>query len=143
MLCLTNALYHCQPNDASLGPVAVCGHRSFTIDAHLMDFPYWTPTSTFSAHVRLLGGPSHPALLHPVGDIPSVDLTKLRLSDSSGSAESGAYTDPLISPDLDDYTMVGAVHGGEGAGGGAALLGGFCCASFPLARGIARTIKRL
>ncbi|GFN85968.1 hypothetical protein PoB_001247400 [Plakobranchus ocellatus] len=74
-----------------------------------------------------------------------VDLTKLRLSDSSGSAESGAYTDTLLSPDLDDYTLVGAVGGGSagGGGGGTALLGGFCCASFPLARGLARTIKRL
>lgn len=64
----------------------------------------------------------------------TVDLSKLRLSDSSGS-ESGAYTDTLNSPDLDDYTSM--------VSGGQPVMGGFCCATFPLTRGLARTIKRL
>ncbi|KAH9491805.1 Rho guanine nucleotide exchange factor 7 [Bulinus truncatus] len=67
--------------------------------------------------------------------VNSLDLSKLRLSDSSGSAESGAYSESLNSPDLDDYTSI--------VSGGQPLMGGFCCATFPLTRGLARTIKRL
>ncbi|XP_064615538.1 rho guanine nucleotide exchange factor 7-like isoform X3 [Liolophura sinensis] len=65
---------------------------------------------------------------HTVG---SLDLTKLRLNDSADS-DGGSLTDPLISPDQEDYALVRGQ-----------VMRGFCCASFPLAKGLARTIKRL
>lgn len=60
-----------------------------------------------------------------------VDLTKLRLNDST-DPDGGSLTDPLISPDQEDYALVRGQ-----------VMRGFCCASFPLAKGLARTIKRL
>ena len=60
-----------------------------------------------------------------------VDLKKLRLS-ADGTVE--GYGDTLISPESEEYRFV---HGHQG------MIGGFCCASFPIAKGLARTIKRL
>ncbi|KAL8593948.1 hypothetical protein ACOMHN_021800 [Nucella lapillus] len=60
-----------------------------------------------------------------------VDLSKLRFSDSSGSDGTG-YMDPG-SPEYEDYPFIQ----------GRPVMGPFCCATFPLARGLARTMKRL
>uniref|UniRef100_A0A8W8IXB0 Rho guanine nucleotide exchange factor 7 n=1 Tax=Magallana gigas TaxID=29159 RepID=A0A8W8IXB0_MAGGI len=63
--------------------------------------------------------------------VNSLDLKKLRLS-ADGTVE--GYGDTLISPESEEYRFV---HGHQG------MIGGFCCASFPIAKGLARTIKRL
>lgn len=63
----------------------------------------------------------------------AVDLSKLRLSDSSNSGSDGTGYNELGSPELEDYPFLQ----------GRPVMGPFCCATFPLARGLARTIKRL
>ncbi|KAK7466802.1 hypothetical protein BaRGS_00037118, partial [Batillaria attramentaria] len=64
---------------------------------------------------------------------PAVDLSKLRLSDSSNSGSDGLPYGDMGSPEFEDYPFI---HGRP-------VMGPFCCATFPLARGLARTIKRL
>lgn len=59
----------------------------------------------------------------------TVDLKKLRLN-KDGSIQ--GYGDHNISPEMEDFQHV---HGQR--------IPGFCCATFPIAKGIARTIKRL
>eukprot|EP00106_Octopus_bimaculoides_P022317 XP_014789759.1 PREDICTED: rho guanine nucleotide exchange factor 7-like isoform X3 [Octopus bimaculoides] len=63
--------------------------------------------------------------------VNSLDLAKLRLKDNA-NVDSSANGDQLISPDNEEYHVV------QGR-----MMRGFCCASFPLAKGLARTIKRL
>lgn len=63
----------------------------------------------------------------------TVDLAKLRLSDSSNSGSEGTVYCDTGSPEMEDYPFL---HGQP-------VMGPFCCATFPLARGLARTIKRL
>ena len=61
--------------------------------------------------------------------ITSVDLKKLRLStEDSGIGNS----EPLSSPEWDEFpfTSGGMIHG-------------FCCATFPLAKGLTKTVKKL
>lgn len=59
----------------------------------------------------------------------TVDLKKLRLNED-GSIQ--GYGDDDISPEIEDFQYL---HGQR--------IPGFCCATFPIAKGIARTIKRL
>ena len=61
----------------------------------------------------------------------SVDLKKLRLStDDSGIG----HSEPLSSPEWDEFPFTNTEGG---------MIHGFCCATFPLAKGLIRTAKRL
>ena len=75
-------------------------------------------------------------------NLETVDLSKLRLSDVS--AESGAFTDPNWSPEeLDGAGPAAPADARAGGNHHHPMMGGFCCATFPLSRGLLRTIKRL
>ena len=58
-----------------------------------------------------------------------MDLKKLRLNED-GSIQ--GYGDDDISPEIEDFQYLHRQR-----------IPGFCCATFPIAKGIARTIKRL
>ncbi|KAH3810763.1 hypothetical protein DPMN_139160 [Dreissena polymorpha] len=66
----------------------------------------------------------------------AVDLRKLRLcSGDSGVGQSACQsTEPLSSPEWDEFPFT------EMSGG---MIHGFCCATFPLAKGLTKSLKRL
>ena len=64
-----------------------------------------------------------------------MDLKKLRLcSADSGVGQSTQSNDPPSSPEWDEFPF------SQPTGG---MIHGFCCATFPLAKGLTRTLKRL
>jgi len=71
----------------------------------------------------------------------TVDLKKLRLtSKDSGIGQSTQMSnpsDPPSSPEWDEFPFT------DSAGAGGGTIHGFCCATFPLTKGLTKTLKRL
>lgn len=61
-----------------------------------------------------------------------MDLKKLRLCSADSGV--GQSQEPLSSPEWDEFPFTDP-------GGG--MIHGFCCATFPLAKGLTKTLKRL